>query len=43
MMRGKIVLGLVCCCLLLLSSCGNKGPLVQKPEKEQQKTETGTE
>jgi len=43
MIRDRIALGLICCCLLLLSACGNKGPLVQKPEKEQQKTEIGTE
>jgi predicted small lipoprotein YifL len=44
MRRGRIALGLICCCLLLvLSACGNKGPLLQAPEKERQKTATETE
>ena len=44
-----IKLGMVCSCLLLmLSACGNKGPLVPAGEEEQQKqeqqeTETGAE
>jgi predicted small lipoprotein YifL len=45
MMRDKLTIVLLLSCLLLaLSACGNKGPLVQaEDEEEQQKTETGTE
>jgi predicted small lipoprotein YifL len=44
MMRGRLSIGLLLGCLLLaLSACGNKGPLVQAEDEEQQKTETGTE
>jgi predicted small lipoprotein YifL len=46
-----VKLGMVCSCLLLmLSACGNKGPLVpageeeeEQQKQEQQKTETGAE
>ena len=48
MMKSKLTIGLQLCCLLsclllALSACGNKGPLVQAEDEEQQKTETGTE
>ena len=37
-----IKLGMVySCLLLLLSACGNKGPLVPAEDDEKQKTETG--
>jgi predicted small lipoprotein YifL len=44
MMRDKLAFVLLLGCLLLsLSACGNKGPLVQAEDEEQQKTETGSE
>ncbi len=44
MMRSRPIFGLLLGCLLLvLSACGNKGPLVQAEDEEQQKTETGAE
>jgi predicted small lipoprotein YifL len=45
MSRDKLTIVLLLGCpLLALSACGNKGPLVQaEDEEEQQKTETGTE
>jgi len=49
MMQGRLPIGrllgglLLGCLLLALSACGNKGPLVQAEDEEQQKTEPGTE
>jgi predicted small lipoprotein YifL len=44
MIQNRLRIGLLLGCLLLaLSACGNKGPLVQAEDEEQQKTETGTE
>lgn len=43
MIRKAISLGLICCLLLALSACGNKGPLVQADEEEKQKKETVAE
>jgi len=44
MMRSRLIFGLLLGCLLLvLSACGNKGPLVQAEDEEQQKTETGAQ
>lgn len=40
MMRTRFISYLTCLCLLLvLSGCGNKGPLVM-PEEEEKKTKT---
>ena len=40
MMRIRIISSLICCCLLLvLSGCGNKGPL-ELPEEEEKKTQS---
>lgn len=37
----KVTSWLICCCLLLvLSGCGNKGPLVLPEEEEKRKSET---
>ncbi|MDH3629791.1 MAG: lipoprotein [Gammaproteobacteria bacterium] len=42
MMRNSIINGLICLCLLLvLSGCGNKGPL-ELPEEEEKKTQGNT-
>jgi predicted small lipoprotein YifL len=42
MMRIRIINGLICFCLLLvLSGCGNKGPLVL-PEEEEKKARSNT-
>jgi len=44
MIRRRLNIGLLLSCLLLaLSACGNKGPLLQAEDDEQQKTETSTE
>ncbi len=42
MMRNRIINGLICFGLLLvLSGCGNKGPL-ELPEEEEKKTQVNT-
>ena len=43
MIRKAIALGLLCCLLLALSACGNKGPLVQADDEERQKKEAVAE
>ena len=43
MIRKAFSFGLICCLLLALSACGNKGPLVQADEEEKQKKESVAE
>ena len=42
MRRAGIALGLLLSLCLVLSACGNKGPLVPAEEEKQQKRETST-
>ena len=43
-LENRLRIGLLLGCLLLaLSACGNKGPLVQAEDEEQQKTEPGAD
>ena len=42
-MYQRLVIGLLCCCLLVISGCGNKGPLVPAEDEKQKQSKPAVE